>query len=267
MKSNPINTELHSLKEELSSLRKSILIEMITEGVDDPGILKCCFMAGGPGSGKSFTAQEIFGIDKKLKIAFSAGGLKMVNSDSAFEKMLKDNGIDPKDLARIEREDPELWKKITEFPNGIREKAKKLTQAQKNFYEAGRLGMIIDGTGDNYEKIKNQKAHAEKLGYDCYMVFVNTSLEVAMERNRNRERSLPDTLVQQIWKDCQENMGKFQGLFGARNFIIVDNTVYGPVPSTIQKSIDKFVNQPTYNPIGKKWIQNAKALKSAKLIK
>jgi hypothetical protein len=99
------------------------------------------------------------------------------------------------------------------------------------------------------------------------MVFVNTSLEVAMERNRNRERSLPDTLVQQIWKDCQENMGKFQGLFGARNFIIVDNTVYGPVPSTIQKSIDKFVNQPTYNPIGKKWIQNAKALKSAKLIK
>ena len=191
----------------------------------------------------------------------------MVNSDAAFEKMLKDNGIDPKDLAKIEREDPELWNKITEFPDGIREKAKKLTQTQKNFYEAGRLGMIIDGTGDNYEKIKAQKAHAEKLGYDCYMVFVNTSLEVAMERNQNRERSLPDTLVKQIWKDCQENMGKFQGLFGARNFIIVDNTVYGPVPSTIQKSIDKFVNQPIYNSIGKKWIKNAKALKSAKLIK
>ena len=57
---------------------------MIIEGVDDPGILKCVFMAGGPGSGKSFT-MEIFGIDKKLKSSFSATGLKNVNSDSAFE--------------------------------------------------------------------------------------------------------------------------------------------------------------------------------------
>lgn len=264
---NNVDTEIRSLKEELTSLRKSILIELITEGVDDPGILKCVFMAGGPGSGKSFTAQEIFGIDKKFKLSFSASGLKMVNSDSAFEKMLKDNGIDPKDLARIEREDPELWKKITEFPSGIREKAKQLTQAQKSFYEAGRLGMIIDGTGDNYEKIKNQKKHAESLGYDTYMVFVNTSLDVALERNRSRDRTLPDEIVKQIWKDVQENMGKFQGLFGASNFIIVDNTKYGPVPRDIQKSIDKFVNKPIYNPVGKKWIQNARALKSAKLIK
>jgi len=76
---------------------------MIIEGVDDPGILKCVFMAGGPGSGKSFTAMEIFGIDKKLKSSFSSFGLKNVNSDSAFEKGLKDNGIDPKKLADIDR--------------------------------------------------------------------------------------------------------------------------------------------------------------------
>ena len=28
-------------------------------------------MAGGPGSGKSYTAMEIFGIDKKLQSSFS----------------------------------------------------------------------------------------------------------------------------------------------------------------------------------------------------
>ena len=33
--------------------------------------------------------------------------------DVLFEKGLKDNGIDPKDLARIEKEDAELWDKIT----------------------------------------------------------------------------------------------------------------------------------------------------------
>ena len=104
---------MYDIEEQLLNIKESLLEQMIIEGVDDPGILKCVFMAGGPGSGKSFTAMEIFGIDKRLKQPFASTGLKSVNSDSAFEKGLKDNGIDPKDLARIEREEPELWDKIT----------------------------------------------------------------------------------------------------------------------------------------------------------
>jgi cytidylate kinase len=239
---------------------------MITEGVDDPGILKCVFMAGGPGSGKSYTAMEIFGVGKDLTQSFSAAGLKLVNSDTAFEKMLKDNGINPKDLARIEKEEPELWDKITADPGGIRAQAKALTKKQQDFYEAGRLGMIIDGTGDEVSKIKKKMEHAKSLGYDCYMVFVNTSLEVALERNAKRDRTLPESLVTEIWKACQNNLGKFQSMFGG-NFVIVDNTVYKPVNSAVQKAIDAFVRKPIYNPIGKKWIANARALKNAKLIK
>jgi hypothetical protein len=102
---------MFDIEQELLSIKESILEQMMTEGVDDPGILKCVFMAGGPGSGKSFTAMEIFGIDKRLKQSFSSTGLKSVNSDSAFESLLKKNGIDPKDLARIEKEEPELWDK------------------------------------------------------------------------------------------------------------------------------------------------------------
>ena len=30
----------------------------------------------------------------------------------------------------------------------------------------------------------------DQLGYDSYMVFVNTSLDVALERNKNRSRSM-----------------------------------------------------------------------------
>ena len=66
-------TEIHQLNEELELLKKEMFIEMITEGVDDPGILKCVFMAGGPGSGKSFTAKEIFGVGKDLTQSFSVG--------------------------------------------------------------------------------------------------------------------------------------------------------------------------------------------------
>ena len=159
-------TEVTQIKEELELLKKEMFIQMITEGVDDPGILKCVFMAGGPGSGKSFTAKEVFGVGKGLLQSFSVGGLKLVNSDTAFEKGLKDNGINPKELGKIEKEDPELWDKIT-GANSIRSKAKSLTQKQQSFYEAGRLGMIIDGTGDEVQKIKKKKQHAESLGYDC----------------------------------------------------------------------------------------------------
>lgn len=244
---------------------KNIIVEILTEGVDDPGILKCVFMAGGPGSGKSYTAKEIFGVGKGLTSSFSASGLKIVNSDTAFEKGMKDNGINPKDLARIEKEDPELWDKIT-GKDSIRTKAKALTQKQQSFYEAGRLGMIIDGTGDEVSKIKKKKEHAEKLGYDCYMVFVNTSLEVALERNAARDRTLPEDLVTDIWKACQNNLGKFQTIFSG-NMVIVDNTVYKPINKVVQKQIDSFIRKPIYNRIGQKWIQTARALKKAKLIK
>ena len=258
------NTKSKSINEMNDNL-KEIIMEILTEGVDDPGILKCVFMAGGPGSGKSYTAKEIFGVGKGLTASFSASGLKIVNSDTAFEKGMKDNGINPKDLARIEKEDPELWDKIT-GKDSIRTRAKELTQKQQKFYEAGRLGMIIDGTGDEVEKIKKKKQHAEKLGYDCYMVFVNTSLEVALERNAKRDRTLPENLVTDIWKACQNNLGKFQSIFSG-NMVIVDNTVYKPINKNVQKAIDAFIRKPIYNRIGKKWIATARALKKARLIK
>jgi predicted kinase len=282
-----LTEELLQLEAELKQLKKELFIEMITEGVDDPGILKCVFLAGGPGSGKSYTAKEIFGVGKSAINSVSAGGLKLVNSDTAFEKALKDNGINPKDLGKFEREDPKMWDFIAgeENPKSIRNQAKKITKQQQAFYEAGRLGLIIDGTGDEVTKIKEKKAHAESLGYDCYMVFVNTSLEVAQERNATRDRTLAPERVAQIWKACQNNLGAFQSLFSG-NFIIVDNTEYKKYQSkfknkktgeikivdtaiaqNIQKAIDSFLRKPLYNQIGKKWIQTARMLKNANIIK
>jgi hypothetical protein len=74
-------------------------------------------------------------------------------------------------------------------------------------------------------------------------------------------------------------------MFGG-SFIIVDNTEYKKYQSkfknkktgeikivdtviaqNIQKSIDGFLRKPLYNSIGKKWVENAKALKNANLIK
>ena len=84
---------IYDIESEMMSIKEEIVLQMISEGVEDPGILKCIFMAGGPGSGKSFTAMDIFGIDKKLISSFSSTGLKQVNSDRALETLLKKNGI------------------------------------------------------------------------------------------------------------------------------------------------------------------------------
>jgi len=279
--------ELKQLETELKQLKKQLFVEMITEGVDDPGILKCVFLAGGPGSGKSYTAKEIFGVGKTAISSVSAGGLKLVNSDMAFEKALKDNGINPKDLGKIEQENPKMWDMVAgeDNPNSIRNQAKAITKKQQAFYEAGRLGLIIDGTGDEVMKIRKKKDHAESLGYDCYMIFVNTSLEVAQERNASRDRTLSSELVEEIWKACQNNLGAFQSMFSG-NFIIVDNTEYKKYQSkvrdrksgeikivdtaiaqNIQKSINAFLRKPIYNQIGKKWIETARMLKNANVIK
>jgi hypothetical protein len=152
----------------------------------------------------------------------------------------------------------------------VRKKAKLLTKARKQKYMEGRLGMIIDGTGHNYAKLSKEKKELEKLGYDCYMVFVNTSLNVAKKRNKERARRLPEDILVKSWKDVQNNLGKFQGLFGS-NFAVVDNSKFLKPEDAqkkfgmiVKKYISKFINKPVKNPKGKKWVKNNLILKGKK---
>jgi hypothetical protein len=91
-------------------------------------------------------------------------------------------------------------------------------------------------------------------------------LEVAKHRNSNRQsRRLPDDLLLNSWKECQNNLGKFQTLFGTQNFRIVDNTVKGTeTPMDIQKSINAFMNKPIQNRIGVEWVKAAREFKRRK---
>ena len=98
-----------------------------------------------------------------------------------------------------------------------------MTAARLEGYVRGRLGVIIDGTGHKYHSIAKKKQRFEDLGYDTYMVFVNTSLEVALKRNSERDRVVPEKIVRDSWNDVQQNLGGFKSLFG-RNFLIVDNS-------------------------------------------
>ena len=101
----------------------------LQEGVYDPNIFKAFFLAGGPGSGKSFVVRKTTG----------GLGLKVVNSDNAFEKLLKDADFD------LDFRDMSPEKSLER--DVIRKRAKEVTSKMQKNFVAGRLGMIIDGTG------------------------------------------------------------------------------------------------------------------------
>ena len=227
----------------------------LREGVYDPGIFKCVFMAGGPGSGKSYVADELFGLDAGFKSSFSHYGLKVVNSDNMFEYLLKKLDVSPKELANIERTDPKQFDFLTQHPEGPRARAKVLTAKQQHIYMEGKLGMIIDGTGDDYEKMAAKKKHAEAAGYDTMMVFVHTTLDVAQERNRKRSRSLPDAMVLDIWHSCQKNRERYEHLFGRRDYVEVYNSVGGVPHQKVFQAVNAFVKRPVQNPKGVAWMR------------
>ena len=280
-KEGGIQKEKDKKKKGYEPVRERIkLTDLLKEGVYDKGILKAVFMAGGPGSGKSYMARGIFGIPTTVAMT-SVYGLKTVNSDTEFEYYLRKFGFDTagsgygKGNLDLEKWPKEVWdmvggdqsdKDAKENPN-LRAMTKKYTQMRKDGYMNGRLGMIIDGTARDVNKIKKEKKELESLGYDCYMVFVNTTLPVAQARNKVRARRLPPKLLEKSWKQVQANIGKFNGLFSGR-FLIVDNSKTMDEDAAtkkfnmlIKKGIGKFISKPIKNPIGKQWIKNQLVLK------
>lgn len=200
--------------------------KFMTEGVDDPAIFKAVFLAGGPGSGKSFIVG---------KTGLTSMGFKVVNSDDAFEAAMK--------KARKEMTPKNIFS-----PKGqeIRGKAKKLTGTKQERYIKGRLGLVIDGTGKEADKIKKQAKLLKHIGYDVAMIFVNTDLQTAIDRDAKRARTIGEKEVTNYWKAVQRNIGEFQTFFGKPNMLIVDNSDgkdYQKETLRAYKDVKKFVNK------------------------
>ena len=132
------------------------LMDLLTEGVYDKGIFKAVFMAGGPGSGKTFISSQLFGIPEKQTT--SVTGLKVVNSDKQFMFLLNKYGFDPTMLAKYPDEVFNMVSAPTKSGgSGMRDFAQAVKNAEKEGFMDGKLGMIIDSTGSNFGKVKRQK--------------------------------------------------------------------------------------------------------------
>ena len=223
--------------------------KQIDEGPNDPHIFKAVFLAGGPGSGKSFVANKMLG----------GTGLKVVNSDDVFEYLAKKNDLDlskPDDV-------------YSDRGQEVRNRAKDLTNKRRGSpekgeggYIGGRLGLIIDGTGKDVASVASMASKLQTLGYDTMMLFVNTDLEVAQSRNQQRDRRLPADVVTKMWQRVQQNLMKFQQVFGAANFHIIDNS--GGMEDQerkdnfleVQRAINNFLAKKPSKPAAKQWLDN-----------
>ena len=174
----------------------------ISEGLEDIASFKAIMMAGGAGSGKSFVI-ELSGL--------RSYGMKLSNSDPAYEKMLAKAGLTltPDDIASAQGQ-------------AIRGDAKILTDKQKEMWLKGRLGLIVDGTGKDLDDVKEECKTMMDMGYEVGMIFVNTPLETSIERDKKRPRTLGPKLVTQTWKRVQANRNDFKRMFG-KQFIEVEN--------------------------------------------
>jgi len=213
--------------------------EAINEGVYDKNIFKAFFLAGGPGSGKSWvSARTLMG-----------QGMKVINSDDGFERYAKQAGLDLKQMG-------EFTASQTKLKDKLRTRSKRGTMYMHQHAIDGRLGLIMDSTARDVPRIESEAQSMRYLGYDTYMVFVNTTLEVALKRNEERPRSVPEPIVISSHAQIQKNIPKLRAIFGSKNFVEVDNSKEREdVNIKVYKEIQKLVRRKPTSPQAKAWIQ------------
>lgn len=234
-----LSVERYKISENLDGL--SDFSNNLNEGLDDQNILKACFIAGSGGSGKSAITDGMF-----------AGlGMKVINQDIHLERFLAAAKIPLKDVG---------------IHYAIQKKAQRLKNSELRQYALSRLGLLIDSTGWDYDRIAEPLKKLRKLGYDCYMVFVSTDLETALARNKARGaaggREVPDSFIETAWKGAHANLIKYRKLFGAKNLFVIDNDADIPeqtwksvVVPKLRKLANKILTRELVNPRGIRWIE------------
>jgi len=222
--------------------------ELLVEGVHDKAIFKAVFLAGGPGSGKDYI------LDNTL----SGHGLTEINSDKALEYLMDKQGLN-KTMPDSEKTERDI----------TRGRAKSITELRERLALHGRNGVIINGTGDDPEKIKKIKGRLEELGYDTSMVLINTKDDVSSMRNVERGqrggRTVPENLRREKWQSVQNARPDLAKIFG-ENYTEFDNSedLRSAHPDIVKakkkemldlyKQIQKFVSTPPKSKQAREWV-------------
>lgn len=215
---------------------------LTNEGVEDePYSFKAVFMAGGPGSGKSHIAQQMFG---PLKFMFA-------DSDKIQITLSKNQG---RPLA-ASADDP----RYAEFLRTM-QRAQELSAKRASYWYDRGLPVVIDTTGRDLGLVHQLNKHLQEKGYDTGMVFVYCDLQTAIQRNASRERQAEPQYLEAAWRQAQENREAYKHLFGSR-FVVIDNSGQGH-QGDLRRYANVVIGRPhsLQNPIGRQKMQERLAV-------
>jgi len=201
---------------------KNIIAPSVKFSLENP---KAIFMVGGPGSGKS---SVLSGLDLTEK------GYRLINQDPYLEKYIKEAGL-ASDEKTYNKEERSLRAKLGW-------KARKAAEEDLAQNTAAKESMVIDGTGASYKATTKKMKALEDAGFEVHVIYVNTSKQVAVDRNRARaERSLADFIVTKTWDSVQESSAKYKEDYKNRFYEVnTDNLKYGEaLPSDFVNLVDK----------------------------
>jgi hypothetical protein len=112
-------------------------------------------------------------------------------------------------------------------------------------YQGEGDGVIIDGTGASLNVMKKNIKDFQDKGYDVQMIFVETSQETALSRNKARkERSLRTGIVIKTHDSVQANKEAYKELFGERFAEVnTDNLKQGDImPADVVNKVNDFTS-------------------------
>lgn len=178
---------------------------MFLESEHDKYKNRAVFLAGLPGAGKTTIVNIMFSFDENLNV--SIYNAKKVTPDIYFEKKVK---------GKINYENNR------EEHDKIFEKAKEIRDENLKHYTENKLPIIIDGVGRFPWYIMDIADSLKRKNYKVYMVFIDTSLKKALERNKQRRRSVEDSFIIGSNNLLKDNKNIYKEYFG-KNFFEIDN--------------------------------------------
>jgi len=206
------------------------LMKYINESIEDKGILKSVFMAGFPGSGKSYMITKI-----------KSGQIepRIVNTDkfSEFLKFLK-------------ADDWEI----------VGDRMKMLTKNQLVLNLNSMLPLWIDGTSSNPSSLARRNGILKSIGYDTAMIWVDTTLETSIARAKKREREVPEKVIRKVYAKLEGLKSFYSKDF--RHFTEIPNDkgeLTDKVILQAYKKMNTFFNVPIENPIGQKLVKKMRS--------
>lgn len=168
-------------------------------------------MAGGAGSGKGFVLSNLVGIEGKT---FDVDELKkMAAKSTVINKRVKDEfGVDLKDLAS-KLKDPDNVSKLHEIIGdalGLPDRRRAAFFASVLSADPDRKpNIVFDVTLKDLRKLEKLTRQVDALGYpkkNVHIVWVVNDIEVALDQNRKRDRTVPTEILINTHRGVSQTM-------------------------------------------------------------